>query len=81
MKKIKLSLTKKQTDLLRPVFDLLLCNIGMIVGQFFEAKEGPGFFEVAFINNERARALQKEMGGTVGRECPRENVVYDDVED
>ena len=35
---------------------------GMIAGQFFEATEGPGFFEVGYLDFNRAKVLLEAMG-------------------
>jgi hypothetical protein len=81
MQTIKLALTEKQTELLQPLFDKLRDNLGMILGQFHEATEGTGFFEVGFLNEEQAIKLQESFGNFCGTITPVELEVYTVVED
>ena len=81
MKRVKILLTDKQTELLQPLFDLAGCNLGMIVGQFYDSTDGNGFFEVGFITEGGAIELQKTIGVTPGKLAPDFHEVYTDVED
>lgn len=76
---IFISLTDKQTELLMPFLSQLKNETGMVIGQFHESTEGPGFFEVAFIGNDKGIKIQEAIGGEPGLETKREHEVYVDV--
>ena len=80
MKRISILLTQKQMDLLHDFFAHNEKSTGMIIGQFFEAKEGPGYFEVAYFNQPLAEKLQEVVGVEPGRLSPKFSEVYIDVE-
>ena len=77
---VAISLTPKQTQLLQPLLDVAGCNLGMLFGQFFEAKNGPGYFLVGFAHEHTAREMQKVLGVKVGALNPGLQEVYTDVE-
>jgi len=79
MATVKILLTKKQTTLLAPIFIEAQEYAGMIVGQFEEATDGEGFFEVGFVDAEKAIAIQKAIGIKPGLKRKMEHEVYTDV--
>ena len=76
---ISISLTDKQTELLMPFLSQLKNENGMVIGQFHEATEGPGFFEVAFFGEEKGLKIQEALGGKPGTKTKKEYEVYMDV--
>jgi hypothetical protein len=81
MAPIKMLLTKKQTELLKPLFGLVEKDQScMLVGQFFEAKDGEGFFVVAHVGADTAIELQKAMGTKAGTMTPTLHEVFTEVD-
>lgn len=79
METITISLTDKQTQLLMPFLSQLKNETGMVIGQFYESTDGPGFFEVGFIGKEKGLKIQEALGGKPGLETNKEHEVYMDV--
>ena len=78
---VKLMLTGRQTLLLKDIFAQLPEEGGMVLGQFFDSKEGDGFFEVGFMNVEKATKIQEALGTPKMNLTKKMHSVYWDVED
>lgn len=73
---VSFELTQKQTELLNHFFGQNEKEIGMIIGQFLEAKDGKGYVHVGYVNNRQAKELQRAMGVKVGKLTPSKVGVY-----